>query len=150
MAIIENQAFGHVRFNITIIWIKSQKGKGYIFKIQWNFYSWDTLRTKTSVPSIEVSSEWRLKLQGRARVTLCLLPSFLCLSANFTVYLKKKIRESLQSKMAQAILSSYCTHLLQCILCPDQPSTMGSFLSWYACTSYDYSRLNSFHRQLCY
>lgn len=54
------------------------------------------------------------------RVPLCKLYSLLE---------KKKVRESLQSKMAQAILSSYCTHLLQCILCPDQPSTMGSFLS---------------------
>ena len=36
METFENQAFGHVRFNINILWIKSQKGKGYIFKIQWN------------------------------------------------------------------------------------------------------------------
>ena len=57
MAIID-QAFGHVRFNINILWIKSQKGRRYIYiyftvellsGIQWNFYSGDTLGTKASV-----------------------------------------------------------------------------------------------------
>ena len=41
MAIID-QAFGHVRFNINILWIKPQKGKRYIYIyiyiLQWNFY----------------------------------------------------------------------------------------------------------------